>query len=134
MHFEARFVMSSDLRFLPTIRNTMENLAAALGWDESDSRRITVAVEEAMTNKIRHAYHSRADGVVTIGIATTGGVMHIRLTDRGYPPDMARICAKELGSLTPGGLGTYIIREIMDTVSYETSADGNHLILTKRLP
>jgi len=112
----------------------MGNLTSELGWSESESRTITLAVEEALTNKIRHAYPNRPEGRIQFEIRIEPGELILRLTDQGVAPDPARICEREQDSLKPGGFGTHIIRDVMDSVVYQTTAEGNELILTKKRP
>jgi anti-sigma regulatory factor (Ser/Thr protein kinase) len=64
-----KFAMASDPRYLPVVRGAMGALTAAIGWDEADCRAIVLAVDEALTNIIRHAprrprnpHHPRRDG------------------------------------------------------------------------
>jgi hypothetical protein len=61
-----RFVMASDARYLPVVRGTIGAMAAAIGWDESECRAIVLALDEAVANVIRHAYHNRPDGVIEL--------------------------------------------------------------------
>jgi anti-sigma regulatory factor (Ser/Thr protein kinase) len=126
------FVMSSHPRYLPVVRAAVGQLAAMVGWNESDSRAITLAVDEALSNVIRHAYHSRADGRVELQCHVAGDVLEFRIRDAGDAPDLTRICAREVGCDKIGGLGTHIIRDVMDTVSYRAAPDGNWFIASKR--
>ena len=131
---EAKIVMSSDVRFLALMRHTIGNLTVELGWNDSESRAITLAVEEALTNKIRHAYRNRSDGRIQLEFRTEPDALVFRLTDRGEAPDPAKLRARERDSLTPGGFGTHIIHDVMDKAVYQTTEEGNQLILTKYLP
>jgi anti-sigma regulatory factor (Ser/Thr protein kinase) len=127
------FAMCSQVRCLPVIRATVGQLAAMIGWDESESRCITLAVDEALANVIRHAYRGRTDGPIDLQILADDDELQIRIRNTGDPPDPARICAREVGCDRIGGLGTHIIRDVMDSVSYESGPEGNWLIAHKRL-
>ena len=128
------FEMCSQALCLPIIRATVNQLAVAAGWDESGARSITLAVDEALANVIRHAYHGRTDGRIELQIRAADGELQFRMRNDGDPPDPARICAREIGCDKIGGLGTHIIRDVMDTVSYESGPEGNWFIAGKRLP
>ena len=128
-----KFVMPSDPRYLPVVRGAIGPLAAAIGWDESECRAITLALDEALANVIRHAYHKRTDGMIELECRESADGLEITLLDQGDSPDMSRICAQELGCDQPGGLGTHIIRKVMDRVSYEASPDGNRFVASKLL-
>ena len=126
-----KFAMPSDPRYLPVVRGAIGPLAAAIGWDESDCCAITLAVDEALANIIRHAYHNRADGLIELECRESAEGLEIAVLDNGDAADKSKICARELGCDQPGGLGTHIIRKVMDTVSYEVSPEGNRFVASK---
>ena len=130
---QVKFAMPSDPRYLPVVRGVIGPLAAAIGWDETECGAITLAVDEALANIIRHAYHSRADGLIELECRESADGLEIALLDNGDAPDKSKICARELGCDQPGGLGTHIIRKVMDTVSYEVSPEGNRFVASKLL-
>ena len=130
---QMQFCIPSDPRYLPVIRGAIGPLAAAMGWDESECRAITLAVDEALTNIIRHAYHDRADGWIELECRESADGLEFTLSDKGDAPDRSQICAREMDCDQPGGLGTHIIRKVMDRVCYEKSAEGNRFVASKRL-
>jgi anti-sigma regulatory factor (Ser/Thr protein kinase) len=127
------FIMRSHPRYLPIVRATVGQLAAVAGCDEAEARAVTLAVDEALANVIRHAYHGRADGRIELHCRAGADELQFQIQDSGDPPDPARICAREIGCDTIGGLGTHIIRDVMDSVSYRSSPEGNWFIAAKRL-
>jgi len=133
LYFEARIVISTDVRILAAMRHTIGDLTAVLGWNDTESQAITLAVEEALTNKIRHAYRNRPDGRIQFEFRTEPDALVFLLTDQGEPPDPAKICAQR-DSMQVGGLGTHIMKDVMDKVVYRTTEEGNQVILTKHLP
>jgi len=130
---QVKFAMPSDPRYLPVVRGVIGPLAAVIGWDETECGAITLAVDEALANIIRHAYHSRADGLIELECRESADGLEITMLDNGDAPDKSKICARELGCDQPGGLGTHIIRKVMDTVSYEASPEGNRFVASKLL-
>jgi anti-sigma regulatory factor (Ser/Thr protein kinase) len=130
---QMKFAMPSDPRYLPVVRGAIGPLAAVIGWDESECRAITLALDEALANVIRHAYHNCADGMIQLECRESGGGLEITLLDNGDAPDRSKICAREIGCDLPGGLGTHIIKTVMDTVSYEESPEGNRFVARKLL-
>jgi anti-sigma regulatory factor (Ser/Thr protein kinase) len=130
---QMKFDIPSDPRYLPVVRGAIGPLAAAIGWDESECRAITLALDEALANVIRHAYHSRPDGLIELECRESAEGLEITLCDHGDAPDRAKICAREIGCDQPGGLGTHIIRKVMDRVSYEASPGGNRFVASKLL-
>ena len=133
LYFEARIVLSTDVRILAAVRHTIGDLTAVLGWNDTESQAITLAVEEALTNKIRHAYRNRPDGRIQFQFRTEPDALVFLLTDQGEPPDPAKICAQR-ENMQVGGLGTHIMKDVMDKVVYRTTEEGNQVVLTKYLP
>jgi anti-sigma regulatory factor (Ser/Thr protein kinase) len=130
---QMKFAMPSDPRYLPVVRGAIGSLAAVIGWDESECRAIALALDEALANVIRHAYHGRADGLIELECRESADGLEITLADNGDAPDKSKICAREIGCDQPGGLGTHIIRKVMDRVSYEVSPQGNRFVASKKL-
>ena len=127
------FDMRSQPCCLPVVRATVEQMAALAGCDEAESRAITLAVDEALANVIRHAYHNSAEGRIELHCRAGENELEFRIRDTGDPPDPSCICAREVGCDKIGGLGTHIIRDVMDSVSYQTSVDGNWFVATRRV-
>ena len=130
---QIKFSVPSDPRYLGVVRGAIGPLAAVIGWDESECRAIVLAVDEALSNVIRHAYHNRTDGCIELECRESTGGLEITLSDTGDAPDRSKICAREIGCDQPGGLGTHIIKDVMDKVSYEKSPAGNRLVAVKLL-
>jgi anti-sigma regulatory factor (Ser/Thr protein kinase) len=130
---QLKFILPSDPRYLPVVRGAMAPLCEVMGWDESDGRAITLALDEALANVIRHAYRSCPGGRIELECRESADGLEITLLDNGEAPDRSKICAREIGCDKPGGLGSHIIRDVMDTVSYEVTPEGNRFVATKRL-
>jgi anti-sigma regulatory factor (Ser/Thr protein kinase) len=128
-----KIVMPSDPLYLPVVRGAISPLAAAMGWGESDCRAITLALDEALANVIRHAYHNRADGLIELECRESAEGLEVTLLDKGDAPDKSKICARALACDQLGGRGTHIIQDVMDTVSYQATPAGNRFVATKRL-
>jgi len=133
MRFQALWRLPSDPAYLPVIRSAVERLCTVFGWNESEARSITLAVEEAITNVIRHAYHNRPDNLIEVACEEKEATLEFLVSDTGDAPDPAKICARRRESSVAGGMGTHIIRDVMDTVDYRRSGTTNQLLMTKRL-
>lgn len=102
-----------------------------------DVNSILLAIEEACTNVIRHAY-LYAQGSIRIHIALAGDRVTFSIYDRGRSFDFDRAGVPDLGRYVEtgrkGGLGIYLIRKIMDEVDYRTIGDENRLRMVKLFP
>ena len=93
-----------------------------------------LAVDEALANVIRHAYLGDHHKPIEVTCQAFPDRLEFVLFDQGIAPDPARLAPHPLDDVSLSGRGTYIIRSIMDGVSYERAPGGNILRLTKRLP
>ena len=126
--------IASDPRMLAVVRSTISEFASLVGFEDEQCRRITLAVDEALSNVIRHAYKNRCDREIELNCHAHPNCVEFIFVDRGEPPDPSQICAQDLDAVALGGRGTHLIRQIMDEVHYERGLEGNRLRLKKYLP
>jgi anti-sigma regulatory factor (Ser/Thr protein kinase) len=113
-------------------------LAAAdrIQFSEDEVFQCRLALDEACTNIVEHAYKSDEDGEFEIFVLACDGELQLHLTDYGEPyipaDTMYPPAANSLEDIRPGGLGLYFMRRVMDKVEYTPGPDGNRLILIKR--
>jgi anti-sigma regulatory factor (Ser/Thr protein kinase) len=134
MSFHLRLALPSHPRFLCVVRAAVGELCVIYGLPDQECLAVTLAIDEALANVIRHAYGNRQDGEIEFECLVNEEQMEFTLLDRGKPPDMARICGQPLDEVALSGRGTHLIRAVMDEVCYEKVATGNQLRLVKRLP
>jgi sigma-B regulation protein RsbU (phosphoserine phosphatase) len=122
---------------LKLIRATVEQAAAYVGATEAWTFDMTMAVDEACQNIIRHAYGSRPDaGDIVIDFIRRGDTMEVHLMDFADPVDPAKIKSRDLSEVRPGGLGVHLIKSVCDDARFVPPPPGvgNLFKLTKRLP
>ncbi len=116
------------------VRSAVGQLAGLCGFEEEEVQFIILAVDEACSNVIRHAYEGRTDGEIRLRCSAREDRIEFRLVDRGRAPGTAdRLQPRSLEEVRPGGLGTHLIRSIMDEVRYRFGERENELYLVKSL-
>lgn len=117
-----RVSLTSDTGKLAGLREHVSRAAACVGFEEPEVSQIVLAVDEAIGNVIKHGYDGRPGQPieVTIGCTEHGGrpALRVVIEDCGRQVDPESIVGRKLDDVRPGGLGTHIIRNIMDEVSY----------------
>jgi len=98
--------------------------------------RVELAVDEAVTNVIKHAY-AGSKGQIHLTCTREGDTFVITIQDKGKPFDPRSVPPPDLEADVDGrrigGLGIYFMKKIMDEVSYRFDpAEGNVLTLKKR--
>lgn len=131
--FRLRLTLRSDPRFLCVVRAAVGELGSIYGLQEDEQIGLTLAIDEALANVIRHAYKGSHDREIEFECSADEEQMEFTLLDQGEPPDPAKICGKPLDDCALGGRGTHLIKAVMDEVLYEKVSGGNQLKLVKRL-
>ena len=101
--------------------------AIAHGFDAAAADEIAVAVGEAMTNVVEHAYRGEPGHQVVLRFLPTPDLLRIELEHRGEAPrdlptgvDLPRLARER----RRGGLGVHLMRRLMDRVLHEEPAPG----------
>ena len=98
---------------------------------------VVLALAEAAQNIVKHAYkdHPETDDKMQLQISCKEGNLEIGFFDMGRPVDPKKVKHREIDNIKPGGLGTFFIQEIMDSVVFKDGGKPwiNHLVLTKKL-
>ncbi len=130
-------VISSSTNHLAEVRKFVEMHAKKIELDEKVVLHITLAVDEACTNIIKHAYNNSENEKIWIKIKATSKKLIIRITDNGnsFDPDIiGEPNIEESQKMKKGGgLGMFLIKRIMDEVKYNPKRGSNELILVKYL-
>jgi phosphoserine phosphatase RsbU/P len=97
--------------------------------------KLVLAVDEACTNIIRHAYCGECDNKISLRVKRERDMLVFELRDDAPAVDPGRITARDLDECRPGGLGVPFIRELMDDWQLQAGhgGSGNILRMRKRL-
>lgn len=97
--------------------------------------RLTLSLDEIVSNVIRHGYSDTNDHVVEVRL-TVGqdGLVTAVVEDDGHPYDPRESPEPDLTlpveQRGPGGLGIYLVKQMMDSIDYQRKADRNILTVT----
>lgn len=88
---------------------------------------LELAVEEAATNIIHHAYPGERKGHLLISASEAGDFVQVTLTDWGVPLDPAKVKPFDINAPVEarirGGMGLHFIHALMDSVERTISAE-----------
>jgi len=142
-----RMELRSNPEVLCVVRSAVTRLAKLLGFSESDNNLVILALDEALTNIIRHAYQGQRERYIEAtfrllqvpGSGVPQQAFEIVLEDEGLPGDVKRLNPPPLQEapveeLKPGGLGMHFIRTNMDKVEFRRRDGRNLLRLVKAIP
>lgn len=134
----ASLTIESRTERLIEVRDFVSAAARRFGFSDEEVSKIALAIDEACTNIIKHAY--RFDPTQEIGITVTASQrsFEVRITDRGRQFDPGAVPSPDmkeyLTHFRRGGLGVYLMRSLMDKVEYTIRPGRNEVRLVKFLP
>lgn len=124
--------LTADLDALAQISAFITEAAELAGLDERATWQVQLAVDEAATNVIQHAYASDSPGDLTLSWQSDEQRFIIVLRDYGRHFDPQNIPAPDISSPIEerqvGGLGIYLITRLMDEVRFDFNPHGGNLL------
>lgn len=123
---------------LSEVREFTERFARHVGFSDDIINKIILAVDEACTNIIKHAYKNSPDGDILISFTFEKNKLSISILDNGNHFEPYKIPEPDIKEFykqkKSGGLGMYLMKKLMDEVIYSTSSGNfNQVTLVKYL-
>jgi serine/threonine-protein kinase RsbW len=137
---ECCLTVPGRIEYLAQIADFIEVTARDAGWSDEDIYRVQMAVDEACSNIIEHAYGPDRQGDIKLSCrAQSERDLFISIHDAGRPFDPTAVPEPPRGgdweNLPEGGLGLYFMRRLMDQVTFHfDEQNGNTLTMLKRRP
>jgi serine/threonine-protein kinase RsbW len=132
--------LPNELSYLPVALALVRAAGQRRGFDQADLGAIEVAVEEAVTNVMEHAYDPEENPSFDIACESVDDGMWVVLHEKGMPfdPRLLPNYRPEAESLDddrdPSGIGVHLMRSLMDDVQFvNLGPEGKELRLLKRL-
>jgi len=128
----------SRTEFLATIRDATRRMAEAAGFDGAQANQLALAVDEASTNVIEHAYRGAPDRTIELRFRDEDCVLRMEVMDDGEAVDPRAVPQVDLhryaSERRTGGLGMHLMGRIMDSVTFRRAARRNVCCMVKRKP
>ena len=131
-----RLTLRNDIDEIPKLHALIQSIAEETDMDHALAMSLNLALEEAVSNVMLYAYPAGSPGQVDIEAAVLDDRIDFRVSDSGVPfdptvasdPDLAA----DLKDRPIGGLGIFLVKRIMDEVSYTWENGRNILTMTKK--
>lgn len=125
----------SSTRYLEDVRQFVEMHARRVRLAEETVEQFKIAVDEACTNVIKHAYKGNDTHQIDLAVIIDNDYFTVRIRDEGQSfrpeqykePDIFELAKRRRA----GGFGVHIMRRLMDRVEYRTRGKFNEVCLTK---
>ncbi|MBM7571073.1 anti-sigma B factor RsbW [Aquibacillus albus] len=140
-HFDfIELKVPAKAEYIGVVRLSVSGIANRMGFTYEDIEDLKVAISEAMTNAVTHAYDEREDGEVTVGFGVYKNRLEVMVADRGESFDLTKVKAdigpyrqtESVEELREGGFGLFLIDALMDKVEINNDY-GVIVLMTKFL-
>ena len=128
--------IDNSLSHVPEVNDFVKSIGDELKLPENEAQNLKLAIEEAVVNVINYAYPAGETGDINIEATATSTKIKFKIIDSGMAfaptdaPDVDTSLTAEERQI--GGLGIFLVRQLMDTINYERIDGKNVLTLTKK--
>lgn len=135
MVFKRSLTLKNDVQEVDQIVPVVKAACEAVGFDELTTVQMNLAVEECVVNVVDYAYPEDTQGDIMVDVEANEGCLSFSVSDQGVAFDPTK--KGDVDTTLPaeerqiGGLGIFLIKSIMDDVSYERSEGRNVLTMKK---
>ncbi len=128
----------SKAEYIGVIRLSISGIANRMGFSYEGIEDLKVAVSEAITNTVMHAYKKENDEEITLGFGIYEDRLEVMVADRGVSFNLNEVReqigpfkdTESIENLREGGFGLFLIDTLMDKVEIHDN-QGTIIIMTK---
>lgn len=134
---ERKLTLKNSIEQVALLPEFVEGICDELGLGPDKAFNLNLVLEEAVTNVASYAFPEGEEHEFTLYAESDGGLLTFTVEDDGVPFDPTAVEDVDT-SLTAeerqiGGLGIFLIRQIMTEVNYSYAEGKNHLVMTLKL-
>lgn len=134
---EKTILIENRLEELGKINEMLKGACRDFGLPDALFPSLNLALEEALTNIINYAYDDNLKHTIKVTLRRSKEKISIKICDDGKAFDPTKISAPDISRSVAerqiGGLGVFLIRNVMDEVNYTRQNDKNILTMIKSI-
>ena len=124
--------VQSDPKYLSVIRVVTAKMGELYGLSESVKEDVKLAVDEACSNVIKHAYGGDTHHSILVRYRRGKKGFEVLIEDNGVKVQPESIEGRSLDDIRPGGLGVHLIKRTFDIFQFDRrKTKGNRLRLVR---
>jgi serine/threonine-protein kinase RsbW len=132
-----RLVIPSQTRYLNLVTGMAKRASIVAGMDDATSAKVSIAVDEAVTNVIVHAYNNEAEHEVAIELRFMPQALEVHICHHGRAIRENEVVLPDPREYVKhprkGGLGLLLMSRFMDEIRYIETGEGSECLMIKRV-
>ncbi len=125
----------NDLREIGAAAEKVDAFCEAQGIAAPVAYAVNLSIDEILTNTISYGYDDDAEHRIDLTFRVEGESLVVTIVDDGRPFDSSTERAPDFDATIEeralGGLGLFLVQQMMDEMTYERSDDRNVITLRK---
>ncbi|WP_271001628.1 anti-sigma B factor RsbW [Listeria seeligeri] len=136
MHDKITLQLPAKPEYVSLGRLSLSGIASRAGFSYEAIEDLKIAVSEAITNSVKHAFKEEEGGEITVDFLVYEDRLEVRVSDNGTSFDLGKqeIGPYDVGEdaemMRIGGLGLFLIETLMDDVKLYYD-EGVSVVMTK---
>lgn len=128
--------IKSDYKEVSSLCKNIRGFCLDNGLEKSVCSEIEICLTEAINNIVKHAYEENFTQSINVKITLKEKLIKLELTDHGisrreFRKPTLEFDPNDIENLPEGGMGLYIIDQLMDEISYKTENGVNIFTMKK---
>jgi anti-sigma regulatory factor (Ser/Thr protein kinase) len=129
--------IKNDLLEIKRMAEELEDWCHEQSISDDVTFQLDLVLDEMVSNVIRHGIKDSGQHIIEVTLHRDGQQLTLEIEDDGVPfnpfdapvPDIT----KPIEERRPGGLGVFLVRQMMDSLDYERRNGKNYLLIKKSL-
>jgi serine/threonine-protein kinase RsbW len=127
--------LMADMAELERLNDTIDSFGETNHWSPKSLFQIKLTLEELVTNTLSYGFNGQHGQRILLKLVQEDHHVSIEVSDNGIAFDPLQKPPPDLGASLEdrevGGLGVYLVRQMMDSVTYRRIGEWNQLHMTK---
>ncbi|MBX3006405.1 MAG: ATP-binding protein [Melioribacteraceae bacterium] len=133
----SKLIIENKSENLERVLDFVEQFALSINLEDNITYDIKLAVDEAVSNIVRHGYVDNENHLIEIELNQKDDEINITIIDDAQEFNLLDYEVvnfdKPIDERSPGGLGIFLIKETMDQIKWQRKEGKNILSLTKNI-
>ncbi len=133
-----KYKIDSSYSEVTNLMNRVNDDGIYKSVDPQTKGEIEICLVEALNNVVRHSYKEQSGNDIELAISIFDSIITFQLTEYGLPkPHMGKpeldYDPEDIDNLPEGGMGLYIIDNLMDKTEYNSESGKNIFTMVKNI-
>lgn len=129
------FSIKNDIKEIDTATLELEKFCSSAGIPNAVMMNMSIVMDEIINNIVSYAFNDKGEHIIQVSMRYYEGILTISFSDDGKPfnpleKEDPELC-EDLKDREIGGLGIFLVKNLMDDICYKREGERNILFVSK---